>query len=73
MPLLRKIYRRKEGCLLAYLVKDPVELMKTRLSRRGYNMEDSEDLLKNRKGDLMYLRKRALRQSNIKDVVKRFC
>lgn len=54
------------------IVNNPVDLMKNRLARRGYNMEESKELLKNRKGNLMYVKKRAFRKSNVKDL-KRFC
>lgn len=46
--------------------------MQNRLSRRGYNLEECRDLLEKRKGNLLYLKKRTFRQSNIKDI-NRFC
>ena len=54
------------------IVKQPADILKTRLARRGYSMEESKELLKNRKGDLIYLRKRGSRKSNVKDL-KQYC
>lgn len=54
------------------VIKSPVEQMKNRLIRRGYNVEESRDLLEKRKGNLLYVKKRSFRESNVKDL-KRFC
>ncbi len=42
----------------------PVDLIKNKLARRGYEMKDSKELLQGQKGNLIYLKKK---QSNIRE------
>ncbi len=53
------------------VIKSPAELLKHRLARRGYGMEECKDLMPKRKGSPIFLKQKNLRESNVKDV-KRF-
>ncbi len=51
--------------------KKATELMKNRLRRRGYNLEESCNVMQKQKGNLLYLKRGSLQQSNVKEL-KRF-
>ncbi|MEW5920328.1 MAG: hypothetical protein AB1796_05095 [Bacillota bacterium] len=55
------------------VVNHPAEQIKARMARRGFNLEESQALLKSKKGDVILPKKRSCRQSNLKDKLNRFC
>ena len=52
-------------------IKNSSELMKNRLSRRGYKMEEGKNVLQKRNSDLIYLKQESCSQCNIRGL-KRF-
>lgn len=54
---------------MVQLIKKPEELMERRLSRRGYNLEDCQKMLKKSGGGIVIFNKRSLRNCSLKDYV----
>lgn len=50
-----------------HVVKSSEELLKGRLSRRGFSSEDCRDLLKASNGSVILMKKYSCRKNNFKD------
>ncbi len=49
------------------IMNKPEQVLKIRLGRRGYSLEDCKELLENRRGDVSLINKRGSLKTSLKD------